>query len=71
MDRPKSSSVPSRHVLVQRFDRFRPRHLSVFFVHIVCTRSRVVSDPNTKVLNFLRAFLVDLYFKMLSSSLDS
>lgn len=60
MNRPKSSSVPCRHVLVERIDRFRPWHLSVFLVHIMCARSRVVSDPNAKVLNLLRAFLVDL-----------
>lgn len=70
MNRPKSCSVPCRHVLVKRIDRFRPRHLSVFLIHIMCARSRVVSDPNAKVFNLLRAFLVDLYLKMLFSNFD-
>lgn len=61
MNRPKSSSVPCRHVLVERIDRFRSRHLSVFLIHVMCARSRIVSDPNTKVLNLLRASLVNLY----------
>lgn len=67
VDRPKSGSVPGCHVLVESFYRVCPRHLSVFLVHIVGARSRVVPNPYTEVLNLLRALLVDLEPIMLMS----
>lgn len=60
MDRPEASAMSSCHILVQRIYSLCPRHLSVFFVHIVCAGTRVVANPYTKILNLGWAALVDL-----------
>ena len=70
MNRPESSSMPGRHVLVESFNRFCPRHLPIFLVHIVGARPRVVSNPYPKVLYFLWALLMDLEFCMLGLHFD-
>lgn len=70
VDGPESSSVSSSHVLVESFNRFCPRHLPVFLVHIVGARPRVISNPYTKVLHFLWALLMDLVFRMLALRLE-
>jgi len=59
LDRPEACAVASGHVLVQGFDGGSTGELTELFVHVVCTRARVVPDPNTKVLDFERPPLVD------------
>jgi hypothetical protein len=52
--------MSSRHILVQRLDSIGPRHLPVLLVHVVCARARIISDPDTEVLDLERTLLVDL-----------
>lgn len=60
VDRGKASSVPSSHVLVHRLDSSRPRKITVLLVHVVRARSRVVTEPDAKVLHLERLGLGDL-----------
>jgi hypothetical protein len=60
VDGPEAGTVTGSHILVQRLDRSGAGHLSVFLVHIVGAGSRVISDPDTEVLDLERALLVDL-----------
>jgi hypothetical protein len=59
MDTPKPRSMPCCHITVQRPHRVRPRHLPVLLVHIVRARPRVVTNPDTEILDLQRSLLVD------------
>lgn len=48
------------HILVERLDSISPRHFPIFLVHVVCAGTRIVTNPDTEVLNLQWAFLVDL-----------
>lgn len=48
------------HVGVEGLDGIRPAELTVLPVHVVGTGTRVVSDPDTEVLDLGGALLVDL-----------
>ena len=52
LDTVSSGSVSGSHVAVTLGNRTSAAYVAVFAVHVVCTRSRVVSDPDTKVLDF-------------------
>ena len=60
MDRTETCTVTSSHVLVERFHSIGSGHLTEFLVHVVGTRARVVSDPDTEVLDLQGMLLVDL-----------
>ena len=60
MDRPETSPVPRRHILVQTPDRIRTRELTELLVHVVGTGTRVVTDPDTEVLDLQGLLLVNL-----------
>lgn len=60
MDGTETGTVTGSHVLVQRVDSGGSRQLTVLLVHVVCTGARVVSDPDTEVLDLERVLLVDL-----------
>ena len=60
MNRPETSTVSSSHVLVQRLDGIRPRKLAELLVHVVRARTRIVTQPDTKVLDFQRFLFMDL-----------
>lgn len=60
MNRPESGAVAGGHVLVESLDGIRSGHLSVLLVHVVCTRSGVVSDPDAEVLDAEGVLLGDL-----------
>jgi len=60
VNRSKSSSVSGSHVGIKRIDGRRSAQLAVLLVHVVGAASRIISDPHAKVLDLLRAFLVDL-----------
>lgn len=47
------------HILVQCLDSISAAQFSVLLVHVVCTRARVVADPDTEVLDLERALLMD------------
>ena len=60
MYRTETGTVTSSHVLIKRLDSVGSAHLTELLVHVVGTRARVVTDPDTKVLDLERTFLVDL-----------
>lgn len=51
LDRPETSTVSRSHILVERSHSGRTRELSVLLVHVVRPRSRIIADPDTKVLD--------------------
>jgi len=60
VDRPETSTVPSRHVLIKGFHGICASELTEFLVHVVCPRARVVAKPDTKVLHLQRLLFMDL-----------
>jgi hypothetical protein len=60
VDRPETSTVTGGHVLVKRVHGVRSGHLTVLLVHVVGSGARVVTDPDTEVLDLGGALLVDL-----------
>lgn len=60
MDGPEAGTVTGGHVLVHGLDGVGAGHVTVFLVHVVGTGSRIVSKPDTKVLDLERLLLVDL-----------
>jgi hypothetical protein len=52
--------VTGGHILVEGIDSGNTRHLTVLLVHVVGAGARVVSDPDTEVLDLLGTLLVDL-----------
>lgn len=60
VDTPEAGTVTSGHVLVHGLDSVGAGHLAVLLVHVVGTRARVVTDPDTEVLDLLRALLMNL-----------
>ena len=59
MDRSKSSSVAGSHVLVESLNSSGTGEFTVLLVHVVGTRARVVTDPDTKVLDLGGGLFVD------------
>lgn len=51
VDGPEASTVAGSHVLVERLHGVCAGHLAVLLVHVVGTGTRVVSNPDTKVLD--------------------
>lgn len=49
------------HILVKCIDSFGSGHLTILLVHVVCARSRIITYPDAKVLDFKRTLLVDLH----------
>jgi len=72
VDRPESGTVAGSHVLVEGVDSLGTRHLTVFLVHVVGTGARVVTDPDTKVLDLGGPLLMDLIkrYNLSSALLD-
>lgn len=62
MDGPETGTVAGSHVRVQGLDGIGSGQLSVLLVHVVSARARVVSQPDTEVLDLLGVLLVDLKF---------
>jgi hypothetical protein len=60
VDRTEAGAVAGGHVLVEGIDGLAARHLAVLLVHVVGTRARVVTDPDTEVLDLLGALLMNL-----------
>ena len=60
LNRSETSTVTSSHVLVTGLDSFSTAHSTVFLVHVVGTGTRIVTDPDTKVLDLLRTLLGNL-----------
>lgn len=60
VDRPEPGSMPGGHILVESLDGVGAGQFTVFLVHVVGTTARVITDPDTEVLNFQGSLLVDL-----------
>ena len=60
MDRMETSSVLSSKILVTSDDSIGTGQFTIFLVHVVGTRSGVITNPDTKVFNLCRFFLVNL-----------
>ena len=60
VDRPETRPVASSHVLVERLDGVRTAELTELLVHVVGTGTRVVTDPDTEVLDLQGLLLVNL-----------
>lgn len=56
--------MPGGHVLVEALDSIGTREFTVFLVHVMCTGTRVVAEPDTKVLDLQGLLLVDLRHEM-------
>ena len=63
MDRAEAGTVPGSHVLVEALDSIGARKLTEFLVHVMCTGTGVVTEPDAKVLDLQRLLLVDLRHK--------
>jgi hypothetical protein len=63
VDRAEAGTMPGSHILVEALDSIGTRELTEFLVHVVCAGSRVVTEPDAKVLNFQWLLLVDLHHK--------
>lgn len=60
MDGPETSTVAGSHVGVERLDSVCSGQLTVLLVHVVRAGTRVISDPDTEVLDLEGVLLVDL-----------
>ena len=60
MDRPETCTVASSHVLVEGLDGISTRELTELLVHVVGARTRVITEPDTKVLDLQGLLLVNL-----------
>lgn len=63
MDGPEAGTVAGSHVGVEGLDGVDSGQLTVLLVHVVRTRSGVVSEPDTEVLDLLGVLLVDLRYQ--------
>ena len=60
VDRAETGAVPCSHILIEAFNGIGARELAEFLVHVVCTRTGVVTEPDAKVLDLQWFFLVNL-----------
>ena len=61
LDGSRASTMTTGHFVVQLRDGTCQGDISVFSVHIVCTRSRVITEPDTIVLDNSVVLLHNLY----------
>lgn len=59
-NRAETGTVTGSHVLVEGINGVYPAYLTELLVHVVGTGARVVTDPDTNVLDLVGALLVDL-----------
>lgn len=52
--------MPGGHVLVEGLDGVGAAELTELLVHVVCTRTGVITDPDTEVLDLEGPLLRDL-----------
>lgn len=60
MDGSETRSVAGGHVLVHGLDGVGAGHVAVLLVHVVGAGARVVTDPDTEVLDLLGTLLMNL-----------
>jgi len=60
VNRPEPGAMSRGHVLIHCLHGGASGHLAVLFIHVVRAGARVVADPDTEVLDFLRLLLRNL-----------
>ena len=55
--------MPGSHVLIEALNSIGAGELTEFLVHIMCTRTGVVTNPDAKVLDLHRLLLMNLRHK--------
>ena len=60
VNRPEASAMPGSHILVQALDGISPGEFTILLVHIMGSRTRVISEPDAKILDFERFLFVNL-----------
>jgi len=60
VDRPEAGTVPGSHVLVQTMYCISTGEFTELLVHVVSSGTRVVAEPDAKVLNLQWLALMDL-----------
>ena len=60
MDGAEAGTMPGGHVLVEALHGISAREVTELLVHVVRSGARVVSEPDSEVLDLQRLFLVDL-----------
>ena len=53
--------MTSSHISITLSDSGRNGQITVFTIHVVGSGTRVISEPNTEILDFQRFLLVDLF----------
>lgn len=61
MDRAETSTVAGSHILVEALDRISTSEFTELLVHVVGAGTRVVTDPDTEVLDLQGLLLVNLH----------
>jgi len=69
VDGPESGTMSGSHVKVESLNSIGSCHLTVLLVHVVGAGARVVTDPDTEVLDLHWALLVDLKRHKVSAEL--
>lgn len=60
VNRPETRTVSGGHILVKSNNGVGTGHFTILLVHVVGSRARVVTDPDTEVLDLERTLLMDL-----------
>ena len=60
MDGPETRTVACGHILVESLDGIRTAELTELLVHVVGAATRVVAEPNAKVLDLQGLLLLNL-----------
>jgi hypothetical protein len=60
VDRAEASTMPGGHVLVQALDSICTAKVTEFLVHVMRSRPRIITQPDTKVFDFQRLLLLNL-----------
>lgn len=60
VDGPETGTMPSGHILVHALDSICTCQLAELLVHVMCSGTGVVAQPDTKVLDFQRFLFVNL-----------
>ena len=60
MDRAEAGAMPGRHILVKALHGIGTGEITELLVHVVRSRTRVVSQPDAEVLDLQRLLFMDL-----------
>ena len=70
MDRAEAGTVSGGHILVEALDSIGTRELTEFLVHVMCAGTRVITEPDAKVLDLHGLLLVDLRHKRAKHNME-